>query len=191
MWQAMLVEQIPVAEKVLRTALVYALIVVLFRFTGKRGLASLNTFDFIVLFLLSNVVQNAVIGDDQSLTGGAVGAVTLIAVNAVVNRVVVASPRAAHLLEGSSTTVIEHGHIVDAAIHRLGLRRGELDHAVRTQNGDDISEIEDGRLAPGGHLVLTLRHDEQSATKADIATLTQALRELQSLMIRRPQDEGR
>jgi uncharacterized membrane protein YcaP (DUF421 family) len=182
MWQTMFVEQIPVAEKILRTALVYALIVVLFRLTGKRGLASLNTFDFIVLFLLSNVVQNAIIGDDQSLTGGAVGATTLVAVNAVVNRVATASPRAARVLEGSPTTVIENGRILDAAIRRLGLQRGELDHAVRTQNGDDISEIEDGRLAPGGHLVLTLKHDEQSATKSDIATLTRQLRELESLI---------
>jgi uncharacterized membrane protein YcaP (DUF421 family) len=67
----MFVEQIPLAEKILRTVLVYTLIVVLFRLTGKRGLATLNTFDFVVIFLLSNVVQNAVIGDDQSLVGGA------------------------------------------------------------------------------------------------------------------------
>ena len=56
----MFVQQIPLTEKVLRT--VNALIVVLFRLTGKRGLASMNTFDFVVIFLLSNVIQNAVIG---------------------------------------------------------------------------------------------------------------------------------
>jgi uncharacterized membrane protein YcaP (DUF421 family) len=182
MWQTLFVEQIPVAEKILRTVLVYALILTLFRLTGKRGLASLNTFDFIVLFLLSNVVQNAIIGADQSLAGGAVGAITLIAVNAVVNRVNTVSSRAARLLEGSPTTVIEHGKIVASAVRRLGLRRGELDHAVRTQNGDDISEIEDGRLAPGGHLVLTLKPDEQSATKSDVAALTRQLHNLEALL---------
>lgn len=81
MWHAMFVEQIPLAEKVLRTVIVYAFIALLFRVTGKRGLASLNTFDIIVLFLLSNVVQNAVIGNDTSLIGGLIGAVTLVAVN--------------------------------------------------------------------------------------------------------------
>ncbi|MDT7569671.1 MAG: hypothetical protein QOG76_8295 [Pseudonocardiales bacterium] len=70
MWHDMFAEQIPLDEKILRTVIVYAVLAVLFRFTGKRGLANLNTFDFIVIFLLSNVVQNAVIGDDNSLIGG-------------------------------------------------------------------------------------------------------------------------
>jgi hypothetical protein len=88
MWHAMFVEQIPVAEKILRTVIVYAFIALLFRVTGKRGLASLNTFDIIVIFLLSNVVQNAVIGNDTSLIGGMIGAVTLVAVNTGVNRLI-------------------------------------------------------------------------------------------------------
>jgi uncharacterized membrane protein YcaP (DUF421 family) len=92
MWHAMFVEQIPLAEKILRTVLVYALIALLFRVAGKRGLANLNTFDFVVMFLLSNVVQNAVIGNDISLTGGVVGAVTLVAVNAVVTVSLPATP---------------------------------------------------------------------------------------------------
>lgn len=70
MWHAMFAEQIPLTEKILRTVIVYAVIALLFRLTGKRGLASLNTFDFVVIFLLSNVVQNAIIGNDTSLTGG-------------------------------------------------------------------------------------------------------------------------
>ena len=70
MWHSMFVVQIPIAEKVLRTVLVYATILILFRLTGKRDLATLNMFDFVVLFLLSNVVQNAIIGSDNSLLGG-------------------------------------------------------------------------------------------------------------------------
>ena len=70
MWHAMFVEQIPFAEKVLRTVLVYALIAVLFRLTGKRGLSNMSTFDFVVIFLLSNVVQNAVIGNDDRSPAG-------------------------------------------------------------------------------------------------------------------------
>ena len=95
MWHDLSVEQIPLAEKVIRTIGVYALLMVLFRLTGKRGLAAMNTFDFIVIFLLSNVVQNAVIGNDNSLLGGMVGAVTLVAVNAGVNRLTTISPIAA------------------------------------------------------------------------------------------------
>src|SRR5450755_638491 len=122
MWHAMFIEQIPFAEKILRTVLVYAVIAVLFRLTGKRGLSNLSTFDFVVIFLLSNVVQNAIIGNDTSLTGGIVGAVTLVTVNALVNGVV-----------GSSATA---------------------------------ARIFDGVLEPGGQLVLSLKHAEQSATKA-------------------------
>src|SRR5262252_121141 len=95
--------QIPIAEKVLRTVLVYATILILFRVTGKRDLATLNMFDFVVLFLLSNVVQNAIIGSDNSLLGAIIGAATLVVVNAGLNRLVAVSDRAARVLEGMPT----------------------------------------------------------------------------------------
>ena len=86
MWHSMFAVQVPIAEKILRTVLVYATILILFRLTGKRDLATLNMFDFVLLFLLSNVVQNAIIGNDTSLLGGIIGAATLVAVNAALNR---------------------------------------------------------------------------------------------------------
>ena len=171
MWHAMFIEQIPVAEKILRTVLVYALIAVLFRLTGKRGLSNMSTFDFVVIFLLSNVVQNAVIGNDSSLIGGVVGAVTLVMVNTVVNRLIAVSATAARIFDGRPTTVIRDGHVIQRALGHLGVRRSELDHAVRMQNGDDVSEIQDGVLEPGGQLVLSLKAAEQGATKADVAEL--------------------
>jgi uncharacterized membrane protein YcaP (DUF421 family) len=182
MWHAMFVEQIPLAEKILRTVLVYALIALLFRVAGKRGLANLNTFDFVVIFLLSNVVQNAVIGNDTSLTGGAVGAVTLVAVNALVNRVIASNGTAARVFDGNPTTVISGGHVVNRALRHLGLRRSELDHAVRLQNGDDVAQVQHGSLEPGGQLVLTLKHSEQGATKADIAEVTARLSRIETLL---------
>ncbi len=182
MWHAMFAVQIPVAEKILRTVLVYALITVLFRATGKRDLAGLSTFDFVVVFLLSNVVQNAVIGNDTSLTGGVIGAVTLVTVNAVINRLAVVSPRAARIFDGSATTVITDGSIDNRAMTRLGLRRSQLDHAVRVQNGDDVTEIEDGVLEPSGQFVLTLKAGEQAATKTDIAGLADRLGAIESLL---------
>jgi uncharacterized membrane protein YcaP (DUF421 family) len=182
MWHAMFVEQIPFTEKILRTVLVYALIALLFRLSGKRGLANLSTFDFVVIFLLSNVVQNAVIGNDTSLTGGVVGAVTLVVVNAVVNRVVASSALAAHIFDGRPTTVIRDGHVIQRALVHLGVRRSELDHAVRMQNGDGVSEIQDGVLEPGGQLVLTLKSADQSATHADVAQLRTQLSRIEDLL---------
>jgi uncharacterized membrane protein YcaP (DUF421 family) len=182
MWHAMFAEQLPLAEKILRTVIVYAVIALLFRLTGKRGLATMNTFDFVVIFLLSNVVQNAVIGNDTSLTGGIIGAVTLVTVNTAVNRLIAVSATAARIFDGQATTVIRDGHVVEAALRHLGLRRSELDHAVRLQNGDDVSEVGLGSLEPGGQLVLTLKAAEQGATKADIAELTSRLGQIERLL---------
>jgi uncharacterized membrane protein YcaP (DUF421 family) len=182
MWHAMFAEQIPLAEKILRTVIVYALIAVLFRLTGKRGLASMNTFDFVVIFLLSNVVQNAVIGNDTSLTGGIIGAVTLVTVNTAVNRLIATSATAARIFDGQPTTVIRDGHIVEGALRHLGLRHSEIDHAVRLQNGDDVGQVRLGLLEPGGQLVLTLKAAEQAATKADVAELTSRLGQIERLL---------
>jgi uncharacterized membrane protein YcaP (DUF421 family) len=182
MWHAMFAQQIPFTEKILRTIIIYALIVVLFRLTGKRGMASLSTLDFAVVFLLSNVVQNAVIGNDNSLTGGIIGAVTLVAVNTAVDRLVVISPAAERIFDGRATTVIKDGHVSKRTLRRLGLRRSEIDHAVRLQNGDDIRQVQTGNLEPGGQLVLTLKHAEQGATKADIAELADRLSRIERLL---------
>ncbi len=182
MWHEMFVVQIPLLEKIMRTVVVYAVIVTLFRLAGKRGLANLNTLDLTVLLLLSNVVQNAIIGNDQSLLGGIVGALTLVCLNAGLNHALTRNDRLAHLVEGSPTKVIEDGHLILGALRRLAVRPHELDQAVRMQNGDAVSEIQDGRLEPGGQLVLTLKDHEQSATKGDIAALTSRLATIQDTL---------
>lgn len=176
------VTQVPLAEKVLRTVAVYLLIVLLFRVSGKRGMASLNTFDFVVVFLLSNMVQNAVIGADNSLFGGAVGAVTLVTCNAVLNRFSLVSPRARRLFEGSPTTVISDGKPDVGSLRRLGMRTEELDHAVRLQNGDAVGEVANAELEPGGQLVITLRPAMQDADKGDVAEILRRLEAIEGLL---------
>ncbi|MEU3573085.1 YetF domain-containing protein [Kitasatospora sp. NPDC036755] len=182
MWHDLVAVQIPIVEKVLRTIAVYALILVLFRIAGKRGLAGLNTFDMVVVFLLSNVVQNAVIGNDNSLLGGAIGAVTLVAVNAGVTRWLARDPRAARILEGTATTVVEDGRLVPGALHDLALRPSELEHAVRVQNGDDLDEVARAWLEPDGQLLVELKADEQNATRGDVEDLRRRLAEIERLL---------
>jgi uncharacterized membrane protein YcaP (DUF421 family) len=179
-WHSMFVVQIPILEKILRTVLVYATILVLFRLTGKRDLATLNVFDFAVLFLLSNVLQNAIIGSDTSLLGGVIGAVTLVAVNAGLNRWMTVSDRASRILAGQATAIIEDGRILPGAARRLSLRPADLDHAVRVQNGDDITEIATGRMEPNGQLVLTLKAQEQNASRGDIAAISRRLENIEA-----------
>ena len=182
MWHAMFVEQIPSTEKILRTVLVYALVAVLIRVTGKRGLAGLNTLDIVVMTLLSNVVQNAIIGNDLSITGGAIGATTLVAVNAIANRVAVSSALFSRIFDGTDTQVITDGRVDRRALRRLGLSSRTLDHAVRMQNGEDVSQVSGGVLEPGGQLLLTLRDDEQGATKGDVARLAAQLARIEAAL---------
>jgi uncharacterized membrane protein YcaP (DUF421 family) len=181
-WHDLFAQEIPFAEKIIRTVLIYALIAILLRATGKRGLSGLNSLDIVVMLLLANVVQNAVIGPDNSVTGGVIGAITLVAVNSAVNRAALSSAWFARVFEGADTQVIEHGEIDRRAVRRLGLRRRDLDHAVRLQNGDDIAQIEDGVFDPGGQLILTLRDVEQGATKADIAQLRAQLGRIEAAL---------
>src|SRR5205823_11124773 len=117
---------IPIAEKALRTVAVYLGILLLLRLAGKRDLAQLNTFDFVVLLLLSNVVQNAIIGNDNSLVGGVLGGVILVGGNSLIVRVVRRSDRMTLLFEGSPTVLIRDGVLDHAAVNRLGLREEDV-----------------------------------------------------------------
>lgn len=180
MWHHILVMHISVAEKLLRTVLVYALVAVLIRVTGKRGLAGLNTLDIAVVFLLSNVVQNAIIGDDVSVWGGAIGAVTLVAVDELLNRLSVNRAWFARIFDGRETTLIEDGKELPQAIRRVGLRSADLTHALRLQNGDDPDEVQTAVLDATGHLVVTLKQKERNATKGDIERLEAQLARIEA-----------
>lgn len=194
MWHDLMSVQIPILEKIVRTVAVYALILVIFRVVGKRSIASMNTMDFVVMFLLSNVVQNAIIGDDNSFLGGAIGAVTLIVANSLVDRLAYAFDGFRWLVEGSEVQVIARGVVDQGALRRIGLRPADLDHAVRVQNGDDVSEVWEGRLDSSGHLVLTLKTEEQGASHGDVEELRTELRtalaRIEALLVARTGSAG-
>lgn len=164
LWQV----QIPLIEKVLRTVLVYGGLAVLLRVGGKRSLAQLNSFDLVVMLLLSNVVQNAVIGPDNSLAGGLLGAAVLVAINALVVRSTNRHPRLIRLFEGAETVIIEDGRPLRRVIRRLGLRVADVTSALRHQGADDVSEVHRATLAPGGSIVVTLKDEAQDATRGDL-----------------------
>src|SRR5438093_6906911 len=99
----MFVLTLPIAEKVVRPILVYLALVVLLRIFGKRELAQLNPFDLVVLLSLSNTVQNAIIGNDNSVTGGIIGAIALLATNYLVVRFLFKHRRLDQIVEGKPT----------------------------------------------------------------------------------------
>jgi len=164
----LLVAGIPIAEKVLRTAGVYVGLVLLLRLGGKRDLAQLNSFDLVVLLLLSNVVQNAVIGDDLSLTGGLIGASVLVALNAVIVRLVRRSDTSIRLFEGSPSILVRRGVIEESTIRDLGIRRSDVMSALRRQGANTVEEVEEARLEPGGTIVVDLRPEDENASKGDL-----------------------
>ncbi|MFM8998511.1 MAG: DUF421 domain-containing protein [Actinomycetota bacterium] len=162
----------PLVEKLVRTVLVYAALILLLRFVGKRTLAQLNPFDLIVLLLLANVVQNAVIGPDDSVTGGVIGALTLVAVNEVVVRLSNRSPRFRGLLAGRRARIIRGGHLDRAELARSGIREEELDQFAHV---DDLGSVQSLTLLPGGKIEVHLEDFARPPTEADIRDIVERL----------------
>ena len=155
-------------EKTIRTVGIYVAIAVLLRVAGKRDLAQLNTFDLVVMLLLSNVVQNAVIGDDLSIVGGVYGAALLVAINAVVVRIASVNRTVERVFEGTPTVLIEDGRYVEKALRHEGLRRADVDAAIRKQGASDETTVERATLGVGGSVVVEMKAEAQPATKADV-----------------------
>ena len=170
---------ISLLEKVIRTVAVYAGLAILLRLAGKRDLAQLNTFDLVVMLLLSNVVQNAVIGPDDSLLGGLFGAVVLVAVNAAVVRASVANSTVARVFEGTETTLVRDGAYDDHALRHEGLRRADLNAALKRQGAGNVSQVKEATLGTGGAVIFDLKPEAEPATKADIDALTALLHRLE------------
>src|SRR3954462_12822598 len=116
MWDDMFNLGAPVLEKMLRPVLVYFFLVIALRVFGKRELAQLNPFDLVVLLSLSNTVQNAIIGNDNSLSGGLTGALALLAMNYLVVRFLFRHRRLDQIFEGEPATLIESGKILKNAL---------------------------------------------------------------------------
>ena len=138
------------AEKLLRPVFVYLVLVVLLRIFGKRELAQLNPFDLVVLLSLSNTVQNAIIGDDNSVTGGVIGAFSLLTINWLVVRLLFRSKGLTHALEGSSTVLIQNGEIDDRALEQESLTREELLSVIHKQGFEGFHEVSRCELEPNG-----------------------------------------
>jgi len=150
MWNDMFALMLPIAEKVLRPVIVYLALVVLLRIFGKRELAQLNPFDLVVLLSLSNTVQNAIIGSDNSVSGGLIGAFTLLAANYLVVRFLFKHRRLDQLVEGKSTTLIERGKVLPKNLAKELLSHSELLTVLHRQGFDDVDEVDQCVLEPSG-----------------------------------------
>jgi uncharacterized membrane protein YcaP (DUF421 family) len=148
------VPQVSLLEKVVRALLVFVFLVVALRLGGKRELGQINVLDLAVLLLVSNVLQNAMIGPDNSLVGGVVGATTLFAANYVFVRLVFRSRRASRLLEGTPTVLLEHGRLHERALRSEAITVEELHAAALERGFEQLADVDLIVLQPNGHLAI-------------------------------------
>ncbi len=183
MWQDMFVVGLPILEKIVRPIIVYFFLLAGLRLAGKRELAQLNPFDFIVLLTLSNTVQNAIIGNDTSITGGLIGATALLAINYLVVQTLFRHRRLARIVGGCRDPLIRGGVVLKDHLNRELLTRAELSAAAYKQGIESLDEVETAVLEPTGTITFikktpneeTQRHYELmaklSALSAEIASL--------------------
>ena len=151
-WKDMFVLGIPLLEKILRPIVIYAFLVVSLRLSGKRELVQLNPFDLVVLLTLSNTVQNAIIGDDNTVLGGIIGASSLLVTNYLVVRFLYDHRKLDQMVEGRADALIEDGKVRTQHLRKELITMPQLQAAAHKQGFGSLSEVEQCVLEPGGTL---------------------------------------
>ena len=142
-----------------RTAVVYLALLLGLRITGKRQIGQFTPFDLLLLLLLANSVQNAMVGPDESLRGGLVAAATLLVLNGVVAAVSRRTRGAARILEGMPTILIRHGVVLEPNLVKEGISREDLLRALR-EHGVDNPELVRSAILEVDGAISVLREDE-------------------------------
>src|SRR5262249_48181059 len=148
----------PMFERIVRAAVGYAFLLIAFRLTGKRQVGQLTPFDLVVLLIISNVLQNAMIGPDNSITGGLIGACTIFVFNGLVARVTYASRGLEQLIDGTPTQLVHDGHVDEAAMRQELVTRAELHAALREAGIADVCEARFVVLENTGRITAGVKH---------------------------------
>jgi uncharacterized membrane protein YcaP (DUF421 family) len=162
---------ISLLEKLLRTLIVYAFLLIGLRLGGKRELGMLSPFDLVVLLVLSNTLQNAIIGPDNSLLGGLVGAAILLTVNYLVVRFLFVHPKLDRYVEGEALVLVRDGKVI------------QLESHARLQGVDDLVHVACARIEVGGAITFVLKHpttaeDHQKAVRDRLTRIEASLNAL-------------
>jgi len=188
MWKDMFVISLPILEKILRPILVYIFLVVMLRLSGKRELVQLNPFDLVMLLTLSNTVQNAIIGDDNSVTGGLLGATSLLATNYLVVRFLYSHKKLDQLVEGRADVLMDGGRVREEHLKRELITMAQLEAAARKQGFASLAEVDQCILEPGGTLsFIAKKPDTEDIRHRELLSHLDQLRaEIALLQGRRP-----
>ena len=176
LFQSMFHVELPILEKILRPIIMYVILIALLRLFGKRELAQLNPFDLVVLLMLSNTVQNAIIGNDNSVSGGIIGALALLSINWLLMRFLYRFPKINSAFEGGSTCLITDGVVDPKAMKRETLTETELLSVLHKQGLDSIDEVRKCVLEPNG--TFYVEANTPSSEEKSTAELVDAVRKL-------------
>lgn len=173
---------VSVLEKVFRSVVVYGFLIILLRIAGKRTLGQITSFDLVVLLLLSNTVQNAIIGNDNSLVGGLLGATVLIIVNYLVVRALYLHKSADRAIEGSSSILMRHGKFIEDNMKRQLITHSELMAAARKQGISRVSDVRVARLETGG--AVTFEMESPTEQEKHVDELVARLERIETMLSR-------
>ena len=162
------------------------------RLAGKRQLAQLNPFDLVVLLVLSNTVQNAIIGEDNTVLGGMIGATTLLILNYAVNRLLYGHRRLEALIEGEPDVIIEDGKVNEEHLKNELITKEELEAAARRQGFDSLADVRRAVLESGGTISFKgmepatdeLRHRELLAMMHELKANVAEMHKLHADLVR-------
>lgn len=160
-WPEVLWPSLSLLEKIARSGLIYVILLGLFRVVSRRELAQATLFDFLIVLLISNVVQNAMIGNDNSIMGAAIGAVTLIAMNSLLNHLTARNKRTRVLLEGKPILLLRDGNILHDKMHDRAVSRNDLLSAIRKQGIARLSDVAFAILELDGSISIIKAEDAQ------------------------------
>jgi uncharacterized membrane protein YcaP (DUF421 family) len=146
------IPDIPVSEKIIRSVVIYLFILIAFRFTGKRQVGQLTPFDLVLLLIISNVVQNAIIGNDNSLGGGIIGAVTILALNYLVVGIAYRFKGMRRLMAGEPTLLVHNGKIFKDRMERERITMEDLEASLRKNGLVGVENVRYAVLEENGQI---------------------------------------
>ncbi len=144
-----------------RSAIIYIVVVVGLRLLGKRHVAQLSLIDFVLILLISNAVQNAMVGNDSSLLGGVVAAVTLLLLNVAFSTVLYRWTRLDALLEGNPTLLVHNGRAIRKHLEQERITEEELERAIREHGIGTIGEVRNAVMELDGSISVVPRTGEE------------------------------
>lgn len=162
---------IPAWNIVLRTIVVYFIVLVGMRLAGKREMGQMTVFDLVLLLLIANAVQNAMVGPDTSLAGGLLAAIVLLLLNALVAQLRLRWPRLRQAIEGSPTILVLHGQLIQEHLRREGLDLESVQAACREHGIADVSSVEMAVLEIDGSISIVPTDEHTKHVRRKVKTI--------------------